>query len=51
MFPFLLAVLTILILILILPTSQDVIHWLKPVGIHTIVVDFDVNHGVSLLFP
>ena len=51
MFLLLVAVLTVLILILLLPTIQELIHWLMLVGIRVSVSKFDVDDGVSLAFP
>ena len=34
-----------------LPTSQEIIHWLKPVGVRVSVANFDVNYGISPFFP
>ena len=43
-------VLIMLVLILLVPTSQDLIHWLMLVGICVIVSKFDFDNGVSLKF-
>ena len=48
MFPFILAVLTMIILLLFLPISQELIYWIKPVDICTRFAKFDVNYGVSM---
>ena len=48
MFPFLVAVLTVIIFILLLPTIQELIHWSVLVGVHVRVSRYDVNYGVSL---
>ena len=45
----LVAVLTVLILIFLTPTSQEFIHWIKTVGIHVRVSEFDVDYGVSIV--
>ena len=45
------AVLTVLILILLIPTSQEFIHCLKPVIIHVSIAEFDIDYGVSLSYP
>ena len=42
---------TILILLRFLPTIQELIHCLKPIGFCISVVGFDADYGVSLLFP
>ena len=51
MFPFIVAVLIVLILLYFLPPSQDLLHWLKPVGIHIYVANFDVYHGADFSVP
>ena len=48
---FLVAVITVLILILLLPTTQELVHWPIPVGIHISMSEFDIHDGVSLVFP
>ena len=48
MFPFLVAVLTVLILIDFFPLSQERCHWLKYVGLCIIIAKFDVANGASL---
>ena len=40
-----------LVLILLLPTSQELIHWPMLVGIRAIIAKSDVDDGVSLYFP
>ena len=42
------AFLTILILILLLLTSQGIILWLVLVGIRFSVSKFDINYGISM---
>ena len=53
-FPLIVAVLTILIIIHLIPISQDLIHWLKPVGIRVIVAKSEVSlfiiKSLSMLF-
>ena len=51
MFPLLVAVLTLLILLHFLPTNQDILNWIKPVGIRVIVAEFDADYVIGLLFP
>ena len=51
MFPFLVSVINILILILLLPTSQELIHWIILVGIRFSISKYDVDDGVSLDLP
>ena len=51
MFPFIVAVLTIIILLLLLPKSQELIHWLIPVSIHVSISEFGVYYVVSLAIP
>ena len=51
MFPFLVEVITRLILILLLPPIQELIHWLILAGIHGSIAKSDVNDGVSLDLP
>ena len=51
MFLLLVAVITVIILLLILPTSQDLIYWLMLVGICVSKSKFDFDDGVSLAFP
>ena len=36
---------------LLLPTSQDLIHWFMFVGVRIRVSKYDVDYGVSLDFP
>ena len=43
-------VLTVLILLLIIPMSQELIHRFIPVGICVIFFELDINYGVSLVF-
>ena len=51
MFPLLVSVINVLILPRCLPTIQEIIHRIKPVGIRISVTNFDVNYGVSMMFP
>ena len=51
MLPFLVAVLSVLIRIVILPTIQDLIYQIILVGIYVSISIFDVDDGVSLDFP
>ena len=44
-------VITVIILILLLPTIQEPIHWLILVGIRVGVYKFAVDDGVSLVLP
>ena len=48
MFPFLVEVLTVLILLYFLPPIQEHCHWLKLVGIRISVVKVDVDYGMSM---
>ena len=50
-FPFLLAVLTGLVIIFLLLTSHDLIHCLILVGIRVRITKSDINDGVSFAFP
>ena len=50
-FPFLLAVPAVIILVLLLPTSQELIHWIILVGIRFSISKYDVDDGVSLDLP
>ena len=43
-------VITVLILLLLLPTSQEIFHWIIPIGIRVIISKSYVNYGVSLIF-
>ena len=43
--------LTVLILILLLPTIQEIIHWIIPVGICISIFKYDVKNGVSMDSP
>ena len=45
------AVITALILIFPIPTSQDLIHWLILVSIRINISKYDADYGVSLDFP
>ena len=47
----LVAVVTVLILILILPTIKELIHRYMVLGVHVRVSKYDVNDGISLAFP
>ena len=51
MFSLIMEVLNVLILIHFLPTNQELIHWIKPVGICIRIVELDVDYGINLLFP
>ena len=51
MYPFFMAVLTVLILIFPLPKIQELIYWLILVGIGVIIPKSDIDDGVSLDFP
>ena len=51
MFPLIVAVLTMLILILLLPTVHEIIHWLVLVGVRVRVSKYNVNYGVSMDLP
>ena len=44
------AVITMIILLLLLPISQYLIHLLKPVGIHISIAKFDLGCGISMSF-
>ena len=44
-------VITVFILLLLLPTIKDLIHWFIPVGIRVRISEFGVDYGVSLAFP
>ena len=50
-FPLIVEVLTMLILILLLSTSQEITHRLILLGIHISIYKSDVNYGISLIFP
>ena len=50
-FPFIVSVLTMLILLDYLQPIQELRHWLKFLGIRISVTNFDVNDGFSLLIP
>ena len=45
------AVFTIIILLFLLPTTQELIHWLILVGIRVSITKYDVDYGVSIDFP
>ena len=45
------AVLTVLILLLLIPTRQELIHWLILVGIRVSIYKSDVDDGISLDLP
>ena len=51
MVPLIAEVLTMLILILLLPKIQYLIHWFMLVVVRIRVSKYDVNYGVSLDFP
>ena len=48
MSPLLLALLTMLIIIFLLTTSQDIIHWLIRVGIRVRMSKYNIDDGVSM---
>ena len=45
------AVVTIIIIILLIPIIQELIHWIILVGIHISIFKLDVDDGVSLALP
>ena len=45
------AVITVFIIIFLIPTVQELIHWFLPVGICVQVSKLDINYGISLGFP
>ena len=45
------AVIAVLILILLIPTSQDLIHWLMIVGICVRLSKFDFDDSLIMTFP
>ena len=51
MFPLIVSVIIVLIFILLLPTSQELIHWFVLVGIRIFISKSDVNYGISLDLP
>ena len=51
MFPLLVAGIITIFLILLLPTSQEIIHWFLLVGVCVQVSKSDVNDGISLNLP
>ena len=51
MIPLLISVLTVLILVLLLPTRQEIIHWFVLVGVCIQVSKSDIDYGVSLDLP
>ena len=51
MFLLLVAVLNVLTFINFIPTNQELIHWLKPVGVRVSVEGFEIDYGVSMSFP
>ena len=48
MFPFLVSVLTVIIIIGFIPPIQERYYWIKYVGVRIIVSKFDVDDGVNL---
>ena len=48
---FLIEVLTVLILLLLIPMIQELIHWLIIVGIHVIISKSDFGDDVSMALP
>ena len=51
MFPFIVAVHTVLILLDFLPPIQEHYRWIKYVGIYASVTGFDVDDDIRLLVP
>ena len=49
MFPLIVDVLTMLILLLLLPNIQKLVHWLILVGVS--ISKYEVNDGVSMALP
>ena len=46
----LVSVINVLVLLVLLPMSQELIHWLIIVGIHISIAKYDINDSVSLDF-
>ena len=44
-------VLTVILLFLILPMIQELIHCIIPVGIRVSASEFDINYDVSMALP
>ena len=51
MYTLLVSVLTVLILIFLPPTNQELTYWLVLVGIHFSIYKYDIYDGVSLTLP
>ena len=51
MFPIFVAMLMVFIFLFLIPTIQELIHCLLPVGVHVRVSKYDVDYGASLAFP
>ena len=51
MFPLVVAVLTVLVFLDLLPPGQDYCHWLVLVRISISVTKLDVNDGFNLAIP
>ena len=47
MFLLLMEVLTVLIVIFLLPTTQELIHWFVLVGVRVQVFKYDVGYSIS----
>ena len=50
-FPFLVAMITMLVLILFFPLIQERFHWILLVGVTFWVLQSDVNNGFRLTLP
>ena len=51
MFLLLVRLLTMLILIGFLPSSQESCYWIKSAGVRVSAAEFDIDDGVSLSVP
>ena len=50
-FPFLVAVITVVVFLFLVPTSQKLVYWLIFVGICLSISKYDIDYGISLDFP
>ena len=50
MCPLLVAVITVFIFLFLIPSIQEILHWLLPEGVNVQVSKYDADYGVGLDF-
>ena len=50
MFPLIVEIITVIVLLIFLPPSQENTNWILPVGVSVWIPHSDVNYGLSLTF-